>query len=517
VLARHQSHNFNDVTTRVPTNGQDSLVIYGGIAAAILALDLLLAQPQSQTSPQPVQHNAASTLPPSPTKTWPRDVPDSTQVILPGCGRSPASRLVGRWTSTDPLTAAISCHYFGPIDKQTRTGVYVTYRLEALDEKTGVRSPILPGTGEPPHTVAWERVEFEYRVLMEDPMKNWVEVGINVKGDTDTWETHNISCDAMSDFPTDRHVDDKDLACSDGDERWKDNFSHFLSGDSTAVAVHPHAGEAGLGSNPFGFRCGMPAEQVIHLVGKDAVKAFQGDVLKLTAAPHAVPAFDSYALTISPVHGVVRIDGRNSSASSSEALHQAFGDLRDAITRIYGPATTTELRVPPALAIWDLRSRQSGNIGWVLLMAGSSSEKSRSTGTASLLLSYECDGYGAYAASKTAKSPAVAQKNSPTTGQRAGWTTIKSWSGSGIKETEAFTVNANEWRISWNSRNEVFRGAGIFQIYVKDATGKLISVAANKLGVGEDVSYVHAPQGRYYLTINSGNVDWTVQVEARYQ
>jgi hypothetical protein len=93
------------------------------------------------------------------------------------------------------------------------------------------------------------------------------------------------------------------------------------------------------------------------------------------------------------------------------------------------------------------------------------------------------------------------------------WHEVKSWSGNGIKETESFQVASREWRISWRTRNEARPRAGIFQIYVKDSSGKLVSVAANKQGEGEDVSYVHSAAGEYYLTINSGNVDWKVVVE----
>jgi hypothetical protein len=39
------------------------------------------------------------------------------------------------------------------------------------------------------------------------------------------------------------------------------------------------------------------------------------------------------------------------------------------------------------------------------------------------------------------------------------------------------------------------------------------TVAANKQGIGSDVSYVRSPPGRYYLAINCANVDWLVRVE----
>jgi hypothetical protein len=93
------------------------------------------------------------------------------------------------------------------------------------------------------------------------------------------------------------------------------------------------------------------------------------------------------------------------------------------------------------------------------------------------------------------------------------WWKIKNWQGSGTKETESFSVNSREWRISWQTQNEPFAGAGIFQIYVYNEGGEMLSVAANKQGIGQDVSYVRAKPGRFYLQINSANVDWSVVVE----
>ena len=40
-----------------------------------------------------------------------------------------------------------------------------------------------------------------------------------------------------------------------------------------------------------------------------------------------------------------------------------------------------------------------------------------------------------------------------------------------------------------------------------------MTLAANKQGTGEDVSYVRSGPGRHYLKINSGNVEWEVTVE----
>jgi hypothetical protein len=95
------------------------------------------------------------------------------------------------------------------------------------------------------------------------------------------------------------------------------------------------------------------------------------------------------------------------------------------------------------------------------------------------------------------------------------WQTIATWSGSGMKETETFTTRTREWRIQWQSRREPFPNAGLLQIFVHDADGGVVSLAANKQGPGKDVSYVRAPAGPHYLMINSANIDWTVTVEER--
>lgn len=179
----------------------------------------------------------------------------SAQVRLPGCqatstaGRSPnrdysgpASRLVGRWTSTNPLSAAVACQYFGPIDKETGTGLYVSYSLQALDKKTGVRSTLIPGTGVPPSTVIWGQVEGRYRVVNEVQDGDSVTVSLFLTNGTAAhpevtlWtETHYVTCDGSSDSlvenikPFTRYVDDKNLACSQGDSNWESMFSWFLT------------------------------------------------------------------------------------------------------------------------------------------------------------------------------------------------------------------------------------------------------------------------------------------------
>ena len=93
------------------------------------------------------------------------------------------------------------------------------------------------------------------------------------------------------------------------------------------------------------------------------------------------------------------------------------------------------------------------------------------------------------------------------------WTQVANWSGSGMKETESFAVANREWRVRWKSGNEPLANAGLLQLYVYNQDGQLVSLAANQQGAGEDVSYVRAPPGRYYIKINSANIDWDISVE----
>ncbi len=394
-------------------------MIYRGIAAEILVAGSLLAQPQFQTSPKPVQQNGASALPVAstsggpasvnpPKKTWPTDEQESTQLALPGCAAShsteraanrdystPSSRLVGRWTSPDPGSAAVECHYFGPIDQQSGTGLHVSYSLEVLDEKTGARSQVSPGTGKPPHTVLWNQIVDRYQIVTEDSNGDSVTIAVRSANRPVVTEKHQIACDGLVDSSGDsmrqpqQYLDDKNLGCSENNAAWKGSFTRFLAGASSNVTSQSPSDEPVLGSAPFGFQCGMSSEQVLHLVGKGAVKGSHGDRLVLSTAPRTLPLFDSYSLALSPEKGVLAIEGRS---SSNMGLSQTFGKLRDSIANIYGTGITTTTGPSSLSAIWRLTTIRMGNISDILLMTKPTTDAERAAGSPSLLLSYVCDG-----------------------------------------------------------------------------------------------------------------------------
>jgi hypothetical protein len=151
---------------------------------------------------------------------------------------------------------------------------------------------------------------------------------------------------------------------------------------------HAVNGEAGiLSPSPFGFRFGMTAEQIIGLVGRNAVAETKGDVLVLTTAPRPHAAFDSYTLIISPETGLLWIEGHRNHAKTDRTgveTHDAFVEIRDAIGVRFGP---------PALVSSLMDRWEEGKSGLprgmrAIVVVGSE------------LLSYESDGLAAYLASK---------------------------------------------------------------------------------------------------------------------
>jgi hypothetical protein len=92
------------------------------------------------------------------------------------------------------------------------------------------------------------------------------------------------------------------------------------------------------------------------------------------------------------------------------------------------------------------------------------------------------------------------------------WRVVKTWAGTGMKETESFEVASREWRINWSMTDPTFKGAGILQICVHNENDQLVSLAANTNNPGSDTSYVRG-KGRFYLKISSANCKWKVTVE----
>lgn len=82
---------------------------------------------------------------------------------------------------------------------------------------------------------------------------------------------------------------------------------------------------------------------------------------------------------------------------------------------------------------------------------------------------------------------------------------VKSWSGTGAKDTETFTTTVGEWTLRWQS-------ASVVSITVYDADAKKPVSVASSAG-GADSSVVRVKPGRYYLSVLGVGEAWKVSVE----
>lgn len=90
------------------------------------------------------------------------------------------------------------------------------------------------------------------------------------------------------------------------------------------------------------------------------------------------------------------------------------------------------------------------------------------------------------------------------------WREVKRWVGSGLKNTEPFTITAEDWRISWATKGGKYN---IFQVMVYKGDSDLPDIAANVMGNNDDISYMKGA-GEYRLVINATG-DWEVVIEEK--
>jgi len=95
-------------------------------------------------------------------------------------------------------------------------------------------------------------------------------------------------------------------------------------------------------AGPFGFDYGMTKEQIIKIVGKDAVIKDQGFVLRVLKAPEADNRFEAYSLIISPDKGLLKIIAAGQTIDSSDygmEIQVGFKTLKDSVVAAYGAPT----------------------------------------------------------------------------------------------------------------------------------------------------------------------------------
>jgi hypothetical protein len=107
-------------------------------------------------------------------------------------------------------------------------------------------------------------------------------------------------------------------------------------------------------AGPFGFNYGMTKEQVIAIVGKDAVLKDQDYLLRVSNAPSPDPAFEAYLLVISPTKGLLKIMATGKTIESSAygtELKVGFMSVRDSVARRYGAPSENFDFVQPGSAL----------------------------------------------------------------------------------------------------------------------------------------------------------------------
>jgi hypothetical protein len=109
---------------------------------------------------------------------------------------------------------------------------------------------------------------------------------------------------------------------------------------SSGQTPSPSLAQTQIQPKPFGFEMGMTREQIIKLVGQNAVQKDQDDALALTTAPTPHPDFDAYIVYISPAHGVLKVVATSTTISvndEGDQLTTEFNRVLASLISKYGP------------------------------------------------------------------------------------------------------------------------------------------------------------------------------------
>ena len=94
------------------------------------------------------------------------------------------------------------------------------------------------------------------------------------------------------------------------------------------------------------------------------------------------------------------------------------------------------------------------------------------------------------------------------------WRQIGSWSGRGNAQLETCPVGGGRLRITWEARNESAPGQGQFRLHLHSAdSGRILAEVADHAGAGSGASEISDEHQRFYLSVDSTDVEWTVRVE----
>ncbi len=196
-----------------------------------------------------------------------------------------------------------------------------------------------------------------------------------------------------------------------------------MPGGATAQSTNSEAATKARGnpSGPFGFEYGMTREEIIKLIGKQAVKETTGDTMDVTTAPKPHPVFESYVLTFSADKGLLAVSALGKDVPTNvfgEEVHSQFLELRAALSKIYGDPSLTADEVQAGsiwndpqdwmmgllkkersvVSIWNLKSAPVNHIAMIMVKAAAlSQEKGYNS------VKYEFEGFEAFTDAQKAK------------------------------------------------------------------------------------------------------------------
>jgi hypothetical protein len=94
------------------------------------------------------------------------------------------------------------------------------------------------------------------------------------------------------------------------------------------------------------------------------------------------------------------------------------------------------------------------------------------------------------------------------------WRQVASWSGRGAMTLETFPIAAGRLRLHWTTANESLPGGGRLKVRLHSAdSGRVLEEPVDVQGVSAGSKDLVDDHQRFYLSVESTNVDWSIRVE----
>jgi hypothetical protein len=95
------------------------------------------------------------------------------------------------------------------------------------------------------------------------------------------------------------------------------------------------------------------------------------------------------------------------------------------------------------------------------------------------------------------------------------WQPVASWSGGvGSTTLETFPIGAGRLRVYWDAHTGTPGGGTRFHVRLHSAdSGRVLEDVVDTKGVGSGMREVFDDHQRFYLTVESAAVEWTLRVE----